>query len=126
MIQLSLLAVDGSRTFEEELDNLAAAALASCGATHVTEATRVTAARFRSWTGLALSDAQRMRARAYFGAVLRRRIIGGRDAAASSTRRRLVEASIQADLRAAGWDPERAAQEARRITGGRREREAVA
>jgi len=126
MVQLSLLAETGVRTLDDELAALIRASSGTCDAAHADEAARVTAVRFLSWETLALGDAECRRVREYFRAVLRRRILGGRDAAASNARRRLVAASIEADLRAAGWHAERAAEEARRITGHGRGSEAVA
>ena len=125
MVQLSLLADAGSRTLEEELAALVGAAPDTHERIHV-EAARTTAARFRSWTGVTLGPSERARVRAYYRAVVRRRVCDGRDAAAQQARQRLVTASIAADLRAAGWHPERAAAEAQRITGYGRGAEAVA
>ena len=126
MVQLSLLPEASRRTLESELTALAGVRSASRSAGHRAEAARITAARFRSWSGAALGDAECSRVRAYFRAVLRRRLLAGRDPAAVSARQRLVAASIEADLRAAGWHAERAAAEAARITGCSSGAEAVA
>ena len=125
MVQLSLLATAGSRTLEEELVALVRAAPGADECIRA-EAARTTAARFRSWRGAALGPSERARVHAYYRAVVRRRVLDGRDAVAQEARQRLVAASIEADLRAAGWNPERAAAEAQRITGYGRNAEAVA
>lgn len=119
MVQLSLLAQGLERTLGDELRVCAAEAgrRRVAETSWIEEATRATAVRFRAWTGVPLDESQRVRVRAYFDAVLRRRVLAGRDSAAREARRLLVARSIQADLMAAGWDRERAADEARRILG---------
>lgn len=84
---------------------------------HLAEAERVTAARFAGWAGRELSPAELRRIRAYYGAVVRNRVVHGRDTASSAARRLLVQASIESDLREAGWHPDRAREEARRCAG---------
>lgn len=126
MVQLSLLPEVSSRTLADQLAALVEAPSRTHDADHRFEAARVTAARFRSWAGVMLSDADCSRVRAYYRAVLRRRVLAGRDSAAVRARHRLVAASIEADLRAAGWHAERAAAEAQRITGHASGAEAVA
>ena len=126
MVQLCLLPEVSLRTLDSELNALVAASSIAPDASHRTEAARITAARFHSWSGAALGDAECARIRAYFQAVLRRRLLLGKDPVAVSARHRLVAASIEADLRAAGWRAERAAAEAERITGCASSAEAVA
>jgi hypothetical protein len=81
-------------------------------------AERATLAKFGDWRGAPLTPVQRARIRAYFGAVLRRSVIHTRDGSADAARRRLLRASIEADLLQAGWSAERALEEALRLTGG--------
>lgn len=118
MVQLSLLAEESQCTLSDELRACAAeAGLRTADAAWIDEAVRATSVRFRSWARSPLGTPERARVRAYFHAVLRRRILTGRDEAARTARRRLLAHSIEADLVAAGWDRERAECEARRILG---------
>jgi hypothetical protein len=54
---------------------------------------------------------------AYFAAVVRRSVMDAHDARGRSARRRLVFATIEADLLEAGWSAQRAAAEAARVAG---------
>jgi hypothetical protein len=86
---------------------------------HLTAASRATCARFSQWGSRALTDLERARVSAYFSAVVRRALTRENEAGARQARRRLVEASIVADLCAGGWTMERAVEEARSVTAGR-------
>lgn len=126
MVQLSLLDQE-PLSLNEFLDRLSSECLDRFGAaTHVREAERVVAGHFASWSDRALTSAECRRVRAYFGGVLRRRLMRAPDPAASLARRLLLVASIEADLREGGWAEDRAAAEARRVAGLERDLSGVA
>lgn len=84
---------------------------------HLSAAAEATRAHFASWQGRPLSTAERDRVSAYFGGVIRRRLMRGSDPQTQYARRLLVAATVEADLRAAGWMAESAAAEGRRVAG---------
>lgn len=116
MVQLTLLAAE-SPTLGDHLHQLASRWSRLGGARHAEEAVRATAARFSGWAGRELSAAERDRVAAYFGGVVRRRLMRGADAETVSVRRHLVAAAIERDLLDAGWGRARAVEEARRVAG---------
>jgi hypothetical protein len=85
---------------------------------HLVVASQATESRFSEWGARILTHRERERVDAYFNAVVRRALMREHESGARSARRRWVEASIVADLCAAGWDAERAAEEARMVTAG--------
>lgn len=118
MTQLTLLPEVGERTLAHEIDHLCADAHArALGVSDIRAASSATRKRFESWSGRVLEAGERQRVRAYFSAVLRRRVLTSHEPSTIAVRRRLVAASIEADLRAGGWSERRAAQEALRLTG---------
>lgn len=119
MVQLTLPHCEVSGALPDVIERIAARWGSVLGdGSHLADASRVTNARFAEWGFRKLSRRERERVDAYFSAVVRRTLMRGSEAGASQARRRLVEASIVADLRAAGWDIERAAAEARMVTAG--------
>jgi phage tail sheath protein FI len=117
MVQLSLLP-DDVVTLSRQLDEIETrVARRTSGCEHVAAARRATESRFRSWGSRVLTERESARVRAYFAAVLRRRVLSMRDEGAREARRRLVARSIQDDLVAAGWDPAHARREAWRTVG---------
>lgn len=88
---------------------------------YISAAAGATETRFSAWGERDLQPGERGRVQAYFAAVVTRRIIAGRDQGCRAAHRRLVVDSIAADLRAAGWAQDRAAQEALRTVGGAQE-----
>lgn len=117
MVQLSLLECE-ARSLHKHVRQLADRwARRGAVKAHVDEAMRATAAHFASWRSRGLSETERERVAAYFGGVMRRRLLRGTDAESIAVRRRLVAASVETDLRAAGWRAESAAAEARRVAG---------
>lgn len=118
MVQLTLIPDASTSTLVREVDRLCAEAHAKALAeVDIRAAARTTGSRFESWSGRGLDAAERARVRAYFLAVLRRRMLSSSDPSAIAGRQRLVTASIEADLRAGGWSACRAAREALRLTG---------
>lgn len=116
-MQLSLLEAD-VLTLERALPVLSQSWSSRFGVPHhIREAERATSIRFAAWGGREVSQAEYRRIAAYFGAVVRRRILSGSDHASSHARRLLVQASIESDLREAGWPSARARAEARRSAG---------
>jgi hypothetical protein len=119
VVQLSLIGVGNSRTLADLLSILARRWARSLGeGPHVGKAVRATGARFSVWGPRALSSSEQARVAAYFGAVVRRATMRASDSEGLAARKRLVAATIEADLVRAGWDAERAAAEAVRATGG--------
>lgn len=118
MLQLSLLQDPDTVVFESHLAVLSTRARAR-GVTPaiISRAERATAARFSGWRGTALDVAGARRVRSYFEAIVRRGVMTASDEESRILYRRLVASSIEADLRAAGWDRTRAAEEARRTLG---------
>jgi hypothetical protein len=117
MVQLSLLP-DDVITLRRQLDAVEAGMARRVSESgHVTAARRATEARFSSWGRQPLTEHEASRVRAYFTAVLRRRVLAMRDEGARSARRRLVARSIEKDLMTAGWDPAQARSEAWRTVG---------
>lgn len=84
---------------------------------HLTEARKATGTRFASWQGRPLDGAECERVSAYFAGVMRRRLMRGSDPQTRHARRLLVAATVEADLKAAGWRAESAAAEGRRVAG---------
>jgi len=118
MTQLTLLPETCERTLAAEIDRLCANAdVRALGTSDIRAASSATRMRFESWRGKTLKAEERARVRAYFSAVLRRRMLSSHEPSSVAARRRLVVASIEADLRAGGWSSGRAAQEALRLTG---------
>lgn len=118
MVQMSLLETTRGVTLAQETARLAARASRTMRAGHhAAEAARIAQVKFSAWGGRELDAAEVRRVRAYFDAVLRRRIVHLSDPVAHDARRRLVAVTIEADLRSAGWDAERARAEAARLSG---------
>lgn len=118
MVQMSLLETTRGVTLAQEVARLSARATRTMGAGHhATETARIVQAKFGSWGSRDLEVADVRRVRAYYDAVLRRRIVHHNDSVAQQARRRLVAVTIEADLRAAGWDAQRAQAEAERLAG---------
>lgn len=84
---------------------------------HAHDAARIVSAHFHCWEGRTLTGGECRRVTAYFGGVIRRRLLRSADPNAVEARRLLVTAAVEADLREAGWRPERASVEARRVAG---------
>ena len=118
MLQLSLLQEPGTIVFESHLAGLVVRA-GSRGVAPgiIARAERATAARFSGWRGTPLDETGTRRVRAYFEAIIRRGVMTATDEGSRALYRRLVAASIEADLRSAGWDRSRAAAEALRTVG---------
>lgn len=118
MVQLSLLPDACTIDLEAHLGTLAARSRARGVAdAHIARAERATRVRFRSWHGRPLQRAEVLRSQSYFEAVVRKAIISSKDEGSRALYRRLVAASIEADLIAGGWDRQRAAEEAHRTVG---------
>ena len=118
MVQLSLLASEAGISLPVWLDVLAREARRRGVAdNHVRDAVQASAFRFSAWDGRELAGDRQARVRAYFEAVIRRRVLSRRDAVSVSARRRLVAASIDEDLVGAGWSRARAREEALRVLG---------
>lgn len=118
MVQLSLLSEACAIDLEGHLARLSARArVRGVAVAPIASAERATGTHFRNWSGRPLSRAEMARAQAYFEAVVRRTIMMSNDDESRALYRRLVAASIEADLVAGGWDRARAAEEARRTVG---------
>lgn len=105
-------------TLAGEIDALAVRWGSRTGApAHAETSAAITAKRFAEWNGRSLSGPERKRVEAYFLAVLRRRIVVGRDVDAQAARSRLIARSIEQDLVDAGWDRARATRQARSAAG---------
>lgn len=116
--QLSLVEVPGGCTLAAHVDALRDAWLSVLGhGPAMMAAERATRHRFREWGGRRLDSGERDRVAAYFGAAVRGGISRSHSPEAALARRRLAYAAIRADLIDAGWDAERAASEALRVTG---------
>lgn len=127
MVQLTLIRSQTGTRLGDLLDDLHTSARRSAVARrYADEARRATARRFESIGERPLTTAERRRVRDYFNAVMRRALLASRDADAIPLRRRLVAASIEADLVDAGWSPERARAEALRVVGESEVAEGVA
>ncbi len=117
MVQLTLPGSVHQNGLQEELMALRRDWARSVGdGTHLAAAVRATEARFAGWGERDLDSRERQRAASYFSAVVRRAVARSGDAQAREARRRLLAASIEADLRDAGWDARRASAEAARVT----------
>ena len=118
MLQLSLLQEPDTIVFENHLAGLVVRARTRGVAPGiVARAERATASHFSGWRGTPLDEAATRRVRAYFEAIIRRGVMTATDEGSRTLYRRLVAASIEADLRTAGWDRSRAAEEALRTLG---------
>ena len=118
MVQLSLLASEAGISLPVWLDVLAREARRRGVAdNHVRDAVQASAFRFSAWDGRELAGDRQARVRAYFEAVIRRRVLSRRDAVSVSARRRLLAVSIEEDLVGAGWARARAREEALRVLG---------
>lgn len=84
---------------------------------HLRAAAEATHKRFASWHGRPLTTSECDRLSAYFAGVIRRRLMRGSDPETQDARRLFVAATVEADLRAAGWRQEAAVAEARRVAG---------
>lgn len=119
MVQLTLPHCGAVGTLSDEVTALTCRWAREFGeGSHLTIAARATDARFAGWGARTLTRRERERVGAYFNAVVRRALMREHESGARSARRRLVEASIVADLCAAGWEAARAAEEARMVTAG--------
>lgn len=118
MVQLSLLESCGADTLGERVRTAEARWTAACGCgAHITEASAATSRRFSAWSGRGLAAHECSRIDAYYAAVVRRTLFRIPPEDALRARRRLVAATIKADLIQAGWSAERAADEAARAAG---------
>lgn len=118
MVQLTLHGIDDRPTLEALVSRLSQDSVRRLGrSAHVAVASRVTSQRFSSWSSRALDASDQGRVSAYYRAVLRNRLLRMRDGEAARARQGIVIASIEADLRAAGWDARRASEEALRVIG---------
>lgn len=114
MVQLSLITPSGAGLSEQ----LARLERQWPGGGPVTAAAcAATAQHFHSWASRTLEEAEQRRVSAYFNAVMRRHLMRSRDSACAPARRRLVAASIEADLVQAGWRADVARREAHRVAG---------
>lgn len=122
MIQLTLVGDETRCTLAHTLTRVARRWSALLGdGEHVTTATRATHRRFSEWSGRPLSGREQARVEAYFNAVVRQATMRRRESCGTTARRRLVAATIEADLAEAGWSAERISAEVLRVTGERRE-----
>lgn len=120
MVQLTLPDCETVGGLSDEVERVASRWAREFGdGPHLMVAAQATTARFSEWRSRVLARRERDRINAYFGAVARRALMREGGSGARDARRRLLEASIAADLRAGGWDAERAAMEARLVTTGR-------
>lgn len=119
MVQLTLLSTEpGAPGLAEVVRLLDARASRRFGDNpHVAEASAITRRHFGAWSGRSLDEREQGRVRAYYQAVLRRRLMAGSDADARRGRQALLLATVRADLKEAGWDDARAEREARRVAG---------
>ena len=118
MVQLSLIDDRPEVTLSSRVETLRSRGVRSVGdGHHPAEAARITLRRFASLRNCGLTQAEMRRVDAYYNAVLRRRVLMSRDVSVAGARRRLVAASIEADLVAAGWSVRRARAEASRAIG---------
>jgi hypothetical protein len=118
MVQLSLLSEACTIDLDAHVALLASRARAcEIAPAHVARAECATLVRFSAWRGRPLETGEIARAAAYFEAVVRRAVIAATDDSTRAVYRRLMAASIEADLVAAGWNRARAAEEARRTVG---------
>jgi len=119
LVQLSLMGRDDNRTLAETVPILVQQWVCRLGdGPHVVVAARATSARFSGWGSRELTPREQARVAEYFGGVVRRATMRANDAEGLRARKRLVAATIEADLLSAGWNAERAAAEAVRATGG--------
>ena len=127
MVQLTLTPMDAVRSLTVVLTALEHRARRSVGdGPHVAEASRATRQAFRALGPAPVSPAEERRIRAYFGAVLRRRVLSSRDVSTALARQRLLAVSMEADLVEAGWSRARARAEAERVLGKPEPAESVA
>lgn len=127
MVQLTLVGGEECLTLAEALSAEARRWSALLGeGDHLSAAVRATRRRFQEWGTRPLSGRECQRLAAYFGAVIRKATMRTRRPAGAYARRRLVAATIEADLRSAGWSAERASAEAFRVTGEGRGAEGAA
>jgi len=127
MVQLTLIRSQTEARLDDLLHDLHTSVRRSAVARrYADEARRATARRFASIGARPLTTAERRRVRDYFNAVMRRALLASRDADAIPLRRRLVAASIEADLVDAGWSREKARAEALRAVGESEVAEGVA
>lgn len=118
MVQLTLVRSEGGILLDCLLDGLESRARRSPDAgRYAGEARSATSRHFASLGTRPLTAGECRRVRDYYNAVMRRAVLASRDADAIPLRRRLVVASIEADLVAAGWSRERARAEASRAVG---------
>lgn len=114
MVQLSLIPTT-RLMLSEHLDRLGR--IWSDGGMAVGAAHSATARRFRVWSNRPLDESEARRVEAYFNAVMRKHVMRSSDPGCQRARRRLVAASIEADLTEAGWRPDAARREALRTAG---------
>ena len=118
MVQLSLIDDRPEVTLSSRVETLSSRGVRSIGdVSHAAEAARITLRKFASLPNSRLTRAEVRRVDAYYNAVLRRRVLMSRDVSVAGARRRLVAASIEADLVAVGWSVRRARAEASRAVG---------
>lgn len=118
MVQMSLLSEPDAIDVTSRLGEMADQARARGVPRHVVDrAVRATTARFGGVPDAGSGSTQRRRMRSYFEAVIRRSIMTATDAESRVLFQRLVTASIEADLRSAGWSRSRSTEEARRTLG---------
>lgn len=118
MVQLTLMEGHGSGTFADALSAVSGRWSARLGdGAHLVVAAEATCRRFAGWKGRELTERERARVSAYYGAVARRAALRARDRNGVAARRRLVAATIEADLLEAGWPIEQASAEVLRVMG---------
>lgn len=127
MIQLTLVGSETRCTLGDVVSAVAQRWSALSGeGDHLTIAAGATRRRFAEWSSRPLGAREQARVAAYFGAVARRSMLRTREPSAIFARRRLVAASIRADLLDAGWSAERATAEVLRMMGEDRGTEGAA
>lgn len=119
MVQLTLPSTGNGCSLQDLLTSLRRDWTRSLGdGGHIGTAVSATKECFVGWGRRELNLRERRRVEAYFGAVVRRAVSRSGDEPAREARRRLIAASIEADLRDAGWAADRASAEAARVTSG--------
>lgn len=118
MVQLTLGESEASCTLAEVVVLLARRWSDMLGeGDHLAIAARATRRRFAEWSARPLSHREQARIASYFSAVVRKSTMRTREPGAVFARRRLVAATIKADLLDAGWSAERASAEVLRVMG---------
>ena len=123
MVQLTLAGNEACCTLADAVSSLTGRWSDTLGeGDHLAIAARATCRRFAEWSARPLSERERARIASYFSAVVRKATMRKREPGAVLARRRLIAATIEADLLDAGWSAERAAAEVLRVMGRARPR----